>query len=145
MIATATEAHLLQQPWESRTTARRLWPVLLVIGVLVGGCAEEPLPKRAISRDDCLRELSLANLKERLEACNAVVQAFAADPAPLNDRYLLHSLAGNDQAACADLRKAIGLARSFPKGQLDAQLRVDLDVREQLCKGSVSEPTPPQP
>jgi hypothetical protein len=115
------------------------------MGGLVGGCAEAPLPERAVSRDDCLRELSLATLKERLQACDAVVAAFPRDPAPLNDRYLLHSLAGNDPAACTDLRKAIALARSIPKEKLDEQLRIDLEVREQLCKSTVSEPLPKQP
>jgi hypothetical protein len=119
--------------------------VLLVVGVVVGGCAEAPLPERAITRDDCLRELSLATLKERLDVCNAVVAAFPGDPAPLNDRYLLHSLAANDQAACADLRKAIALARSIPTGKLDEQLRIDLEVREQLCNSSVTPPLQKQP
>lgn len=144
MIATATEFCLHHQAQKAKPSSR-LWPVVLAMGVLVGGCAEEPLPERAISRDDCLRELSLATLKERLEVCDAVVAAFPRDPATLNDRYLLHSLAGNDQAACADLRKAIALARSIPKGNLDEQLRIDLEVREQLCKSSVSEPLPERP
>jgi hypothetical protein len=73
------------------------------------------------------------------------VAAFPEDPAPLNDRYLLHSLAGNDQAACTDLRKAITLARSIPKEKLDEQLRIDLEVREQLCTSSVTRPLPKQP
>ena len=107
--------------------------MLLAVGGVLAGCAEQPLPQRAISRDDCLRELSLATLEERLRECDAVVAAFPSDPGPLNDRYLLHSLAGNDQAACADLRKAISLARSIPEGTLDEQLRIDLEVREQLC------------
>jgi hypothetical protein len=116
--------------------------VLLGLTLLVGGCAAEPLPERAISRDDCLRELSLATLKERLNECDEVVAAFPEDPAPLNDRYLLHSLAGNDPAACADLRKAVRLARSIPRGKIDPQLRIDLEVREQLCKSSATRPRP---
>ena len=144
MNATATDADLHNQPF-SGSVARRLWRLLLVVAVLVGGCAEEPLPERAISRDDCLRELSLATLNERLEQCNAVVAAFPQDPAPLNDRYLLHSLAGNDQAACADLRKAVTLARSIPAQTLDAQLRIDLEVRQQLCKSAVTAPATTQP
>ena len=110
------------------------------MGGVLAGCAEQPLPQRAISRDDCLRELSLATLKERLQECDAVVVAFPTDPGPLNDRYLLHSLAGNDQAACAYLRKAISLARSIPEDTLDEQLRVDLEVREQLCDSQPCEP-----
>ena len=142
MNATATEALLLQQRWPGKTGAGRLWPVLVGLTLLVGGCAEEPLPERAISRDDCLRELSLATLKERLDECDEVVAAFPEDPAPLNDRYLLHSLAGNDPAACADLRKAVRLARSIPRGKIDPQLRIDLEVREQLCKSSATWPRP---
>ena len=144
MNATAIKSCLHHQPWTGQAT-RHFWPALLVVGVLVGGCAEAPLPERAISRDDCLRELSLATLKERLDVCNAVVAAFPEDLAPLNDRYLLHSLAGNDQAACTDLRKAITLARSIPKEKLDEQLRIDLKVREQLCTSSVTRPLPKQP
>ncbi len=134
MTATATEPQPWPQRWRERA-ARHGWPLLLALGAIVAGCAEQPLPERALSPDDCLRELSLANLKERLKACDAVVAAFPKDPAPLNDRYLLHSLAGNDQAACTDLRKAITLARGLPSDSLDGQLRTDLDVREQLCKG----------
>lgn len=110
-----------------------------VLGLLAG-CAEEPLPDRGLRRDDCLRELRLANLKERLTQCNAVVAAFPRDPAPLNDRYLLHSLAGNDSAACADLRRAVQLARALPASELDAQLRSDLAVRQQLCQPEAPAP-----
>ena len=116
--------------------------MLLAVAALLAGCAEQPLPERAISRGDCLRDLSLATLEQRLEACDAVVAAFPRDPGPLNDRYLLHSLAGDDRAACADLRKATGLARSLPSGTLDAQLRIDLKVREQLCADRAGRPAP---
>ena len=138
MTATATDADLdpeSRQPW----AAGWYWPLLVTAACLLGGCAEQPLPERAISRDDCLRELSLDTLEQRLQDCDAVVAAFPRDPAPLNDRYLLHSLAGNDQAACADLLKAIALARSIPAEKLDEQLRIDLEVREQLCN---SKPNP---
>jgi hypothetical protein len=108
--------------------------LLLALGRPRRGLRRATPAGTGLSRDDCLRELSLANLKERLKACDAVVAAFPKDPAPLNDRYLLHSLAGNDQAACADLRKAVTLARGHAERQLDGQLRIDLEVREQLCK-----------
>jgi hypothetical protein len=113
--------------------------------LLCVSCAEAPLPKQGIRRDDCLRELSLANLSERLKGCHAVVAAFPRDPAPLNDRYLLHSLAGDDRAACADLRKAIELAASMPADALDAQLRNDLKVRAQLCGEGSERPVPARP
>ncbi|QVL52998.1 MAG: hypothetical protein KFB97_00645 [Cyanobium sp. M30B3] len=116
-----------------RQACARYW-LLLAVALLGTGCAEAPLPEQGLRRDDCLRELSLANLNERLKSCNAVVAAFPKDPGPLNDRYLLHSLAGDDRAACADLRRAIELAASMPAGALDAQLRSDLTVRAQLCR-----------
>lgn len=120
------------------------WP-LLVVALVCASCAEAPLPRQAIRRDDCLRELSLANLRERLRDCDAVVAAFPKDPAPLNDRYLLHSLAGDDRAACADLRRAVELAAAIPADALDAQLRSDLRVRAQLCAGDSVRTAPARP
>lgn len=120
------------------------WP-LLVVALVCASCAEAPLPRQVIRRDDCLRELSLANLRERLRDCDAVVAAFPKDPAPLNDRYLLHSLAGDDRAACADLRRAVELAAAIPADALDAQLRSDLRVRAQLCAGDSARTAPARP
>ena len=60
--------------------------------------------------------------------------AFPANPSPLNDRYLLHSLAGNEAAACADIAKASSLARQIPANSLDPQLRNDLKLRQELCR-----------
>lgn len=115
-------------------------PILLLPLVLaLVGCAEAPLPREPIRRDDCLRQLDLGRLEAQLERCNAVVRAFPENPAPLNDRYLLHVLAGNDTEACVDLRRALELAERIPTDQLDAQLRSDLTVREQLC-GSPASP-----
>ena len=62
-----------------------------------------------------------------------MVAAFPTNPAPLNDRYLLHSLAGNEAAACADIHRAVVLASSKPPASLDPQLRTDLKLRQQLC------------
>jgi hypothetical protein len=135
MSATATEAG---RGWTGAggTSPWRCWPGLLGLALLLWGCAEAPLPEQGLRRDDCLRELSLENLQERLRTCHAVVAAFPQHPGPLNDRYLLHSLAGDDRAACADLGKAVTLARAIPAAQLDEQLRIDLKVRESLCKES---------
>ena len=105
----------------------------LTISLVLGACAEEPLPQQPIRRDNCLRNVQLDRLQEQLKQCDDVVAAFPKDPAPLNDRYLLHSLAGNDAAACADLKKALRLAKTLPAKRLDAQLRSDLEVRKDLC------------
>lgn len=131
----------------------RLWPTvlgftaLLAAGVLLG-CQEQPLPQQGgVRRDDCLREVTLERLEEQIALCDDVVAAYPDDPAPRNDRYLLHSLAGNDEQACEDLREALRLAEQLPDDELDAQLRSDLEVRRELCAEAplTSPPTPPAP
>ncbi|MEX0588077.1 MAG: hypothetical protein WD136_02375 [Cyanobium sp.] len=102
--------------------------------LLLSGCAEEPLPQRQLRSDDCLQSVQLDQLAEQIKRCDAVVAAFPANPIPLNDRYLLHSLAGNEQAACADNARAVALARSSPAGSLDAQLLTELNLRQKLCQ-----------
>jgi len=42
---------------------------------LLTACAEEPLPQRRISVDDCLSEVRMERLKEALERCDKVVAA----------------------------------------------------------------------
>jgi len=118
------------------------WPLglALLVALQAVGCAEAPLPNQGFRRDDCLRQVSLANLKQQLQRCSAVVEAFPNEPGPLNDRYLLHSLAGNDAAACEDLRRAIALAQRRAPATLDPQLKRDLQVREPLCSPEASRP-----
>ena len=118
--------------------------------LLAGGCAEEPLPQRQVRSDDCLQTVQLDQLTEQIRRCDAVVAAFPTNPGPLNDRYLLHSLAGNEAAACADINRAAALARSKPPASLDPQLRTDLNLRQQLCregggKGMGANKARPQP
>ena len=102
--------------------------------LLAGGCAEEPLPQRQVRSDDCLQNVRLDQLAEQIRRCDAVVATFPTNPAPLNDRYLLHSLAGNEAAACADIASAASLARNKPSGSLDGQLRAELKLRQELCR-----------
>jgi hypothetical protein len=82
----------------------------------------------------------LDQLSQQIKLCDGVVAAFPKDPGPRNDRYLLHSLAGNDRAACADMRAAVKLASKLPKERLDPQLRSDLTVRQELCSPSAATP-----
>lgn len=122
---------------------RRLLLVLL-LGLGLTACAEEPLPERGLRRDDCLRDVQLSSLRERLRHCDAVVAAYPEDPGPRNDRYLLRSLAGDDAAACDDLREAVQLAERWraaqPDRRLDPQLLSDLTVRRQLCTAQAPRP-----
>jgi len=111
-------------------------PPLLIglIATLLTACAEEPLPQRRISRDDCLNEVKLDELREAIARCDKVVAAYPQDPLPLNERFLLHTLAEDDQAACRDILKAASLARRLPPERLDAMLRSDLKRRLADCQ-----------
>lgn len=140
--ATATDS------WLSRLRVAVLgFTALLAAGSLLG-CQEQPLPQQGgVRRDDCLREVTLERLEEQIGLCDEVVAAYPDDPGPRNERYLLHSLAGNDEQACEDLREALRLAELLPDDELDAQLRSDLEVRRELCaeRPLTSPPTPPAP
>lgn len=105
-------------------------------GLLLGGCSEEPLPQAPLRSDDCLRQVKLEQLGEQLKRCDQVVAAFPRNPAPLNDRYLLRSLAGPGEmaAACADIRRAAALAAGAKPGSVDPQLRTELRLRLALCQ-----------
>jgi hypothetical protein len=116
-------------PWRRRFNA-----CLLLFLPLLTGCGEEPLPERKITREDCLREVKLERLKEALTLCDQVVALFPADPAPLNDRFLLHTLAGQEEAACRDITRAVELARKLPPAKLDPLLSNDLSLRQASCR-----------
>ena len=128
--------------WQAGRRAGGSLAALAGLLLLAGGCAEEPLPQRQVRSDDCLQTVQLDQLKEQIRRCDAVVAAFPTNPGPLNDRYLLHSLAGNEAAACADINRAAALARSKPPASLDPQLRTDLNLRQQLCREGGSKGKP---
>jgi hypothetical protein len=110
--------------------------VLLLTASLAAGlvaCVEEPLPQRRLSSGDCLLDLKLSDLTSARHRCDKVVAAFPNDPAPLNDRSLIHSLLGDDSAACADIRQAAKLASRLATAKLDPLLRRDLSQRLSSC------------
>ncbi len=106
---------------------------MLLLALVLGGCVEQPLPQRPITREDCLRTVKLEDLPSALQQCDKVVAAFPKDPGPLNERFLLHTLSGNTAAACRDIAQATTLAAAVPKGNLDPILRQDLEVRQRSC------------
>jgi len=108
--------------------------LLVSLAALLAACAEQPLPQRRLSSDECLKEVRMDRLKEALARCERVVAAFPRDPLPLNDRFLLHSLSGNNPAACQDIAKASKLASALPPAQLDPLLRTDLELRRASCR-----------
>lgn len=62
-----------------------------------------------------------------------MVARFPGNPAPLNERYLLLSLAGQDRKACADIVRANALVGSASPASVDPQLRLELQLRAKLC------------
>jgi hypothetical protein len=101
--------------------------------VFLAGCAEEPLPQRRLTADDCLRDVRMDDIDDAKRRCDRVVAAFPRDPEPLNDRFLLHTLDGDDEAACRDIAAAVKLAKAVPPGRLDPMLAQDLKLRQAAC------------
>jgi hypothetical protein len=106
---------------------------ILTALLLLGSCGEAELPERSLQRDDCLRDVRLDQLNAALDRCNQVVSRFPEDPAPRNERSLLQALAGNDQAACADIQRAQELVQAAKPGSLDPLLVSELQVRQRSC------------
>ncbi len=133
VIASATEF----RPAGACRWARRATGVVSAAGLLLAllvGCAEEPLPQRRLTVDDCLRHVELDRIQEALQRCDEVVKSFPREPQPLNERFLLHSLAGDDAAACQDIAKAKAVASKVPQNKLDRLLRNDLQLRSASCR-----------
>jgi hypothetical protein len=107
---------------------------LLALLVGLSGCAEAPLPESGPRSDECLRGLQLENLQDQIKRCNAVVAAFPDLPGPLNDRYLLRSLAGDDKGACSDIDAAMRLAPARPGSAADRELLEELKLRQRICR-----------
>jgi hypothetical protein len=120
-----------------------LWCLgLVACGGLVG-CAEEPLPKPRISREDCLRGVEMKDLKGAIARCDAVVEAFPKDPFPLNERFLLHTLNQDPVAACRDIHRARALTKAPGAPAADPILLQDLKLRVASCPPSPVKPQPP--
>jgi len=100
---------------------------------MLGACAEEPLPQRSLSVDDCLTNVELDEIDQAIQRCDKVVAAFPGQPQPLNERFLLHWLKGDETTACRDIRQADALARRLPPERLDRLLRRDLELRLASC------------
>ena len=136
MIATDPEHPAVHRPSPQSPPRPLLIAILLATSLAASlcGCVEEPLPQRSLSSGDCLLDLKLRDLQAARKRCDQVVAAFPADPAPLNDRFLINSLLGDNAAACADIRKAVALAGRVPAAKLDPLLRRDLSQRLSSCR-----------
>tara|TARA_B100001939_G_scaffold176097_1_gene151662 strand:+ start:130 stop:468 length:339 start_codon:yes stop_codon:yes gene_type:complete len=96
--------------------------------VILGGCRSSHL-----DADSCLADVEANALDRALQRCNQVVTAHPDDPRPHNDRFLLHTLLQNKQAACQDIAKAAALLQS---GGADhhKDIRAEILVRADSCR-----------
>ncbi|MFN7228307.1 MAG: hypothetical protein ACK5UG_04545 [Synechococcaceae cyanobacterium] len=112
--------------------ARAAGLLVLALAATAPGCSEAPLPEQRLRVDDCLQDVNPDRLQEAIRRCDRVVAAFPREPGPLNERYLLHTLAGNDPAACHDIRRAAALLKPQSAG-VDPLLRQDVAQRLGDC------------
>jgi endonuclease/exonuclease/phosphatase (EEP) superfamily protein YafD len=104
--------------------------------LLLGGCISAPPEpgQRIAAPGDCLRKVEIAQLDAALQRCNAVVAALPNEPQPRNDRALLHSLAGNNAAACRDSFAAAALLKRQGSKRPDAVLVEEIQLRQRSCQ-----------
>jgi hypothetical protein len=75
-----------------------------------------------------------------------VVDAYPQHPQPRNERALLHSLAGDNKAACNDSRAAAALLKRLPKPPAPDPLLVEeIDLRAESCRQLTTAPTTDAP
>ena len=104
--------------------------------VLLGGCYNPaPDPRRSgPGVDDCLRDVKLNQLKQAIRRCDAA-------PQPRNERALLQSLAGQQEASCSDSRAASALLQRQAKGtSVDALMVEEIRLRLRSCQPLTNPP-----
>jgi hypothetical protein len=77
--------------------------------------------------------VQIDDLEGALQRCNAVVAALPQEAQPRNDRALLHSLAGNNAAACRDSFAAAELLKRQRTTRPDPVLVEDIKLRRSSC------------
>ena len=116
--------------------------------MLLGGCfspTEDPTT-RLPGLGECLRQVEMRKLGRAIERCNDVVAAHPRHPQPRNERALLHSLAGDNKAACSDSRAAAALLVRFPKSPpLDPLLTEEIQLRLKSCRQLTTAPADASP
>ena len=124
--------------------SKRALAAVLIAGLLFTGvgCRSRSAPTNVLSEAQltpqaCLEELDLDQLDLALSRCNQVVAAHRADPAPLTDRSLLHTLMGQLDLACLDVAKALTLVKRQGK-TADPMVSHELKVRQTSCKQRIN-------
>jgi hypothetical protein len=122
------------------TNSKRVLATVLITGLLFTGvgCRSRSAPTNALTEAEltpqaCLEELNLSDLDRALSRCNQVVAAHRADPAPLTDRSLLHTLMGQLELACLDVDKALTLVKRQGSSS-DPMVKHELTVRQTSCR-----------
>jgi len=111
--------------------------------VQLGGCVSAPSdPTTTLpGLGDCLRQVEMKRLKKALRRCDEVVEAHPQQPQPRNERALLHSLAGDNQAACRDSLAAERLLKQLPKtASADPLLVEEIQLRARSCRTLTTPP-----
>jgi len=111
--------------------------------VLLGGCVSAPSDPTSTlpGLDDCLRQVEIKRLRKALRRCDDVVKAHPQQPQPRNERALLHSLAGDHQAACRDSLAAQTLLKQLPKAAAPDPLLVEeIELRARSCRTLTTAP-----
>jgi hypothetical protein len=110
---------------------------------LLGGCVSAPSDPTSTlpGLGDCLRQVEIKRLKKALNRCDGVVEAHPQQPQPRNERALLHSLAGDNQAACRDSLAAEKLLKQVPKtASPDPLLVEEIQLRARSCRTLTNAP-----
>ena len=128
------------RPIATRTSTGSL---ALLTALLLGGCVGAPVDptKTPLGVGDCLKQVQMKRLRRSLERCDAVVAAYPQHPQPRNERALLQTLKGDNQAACKDSLTAARLLERFPKQPaLDPLLVEEIGIRKASCSSITTAP-----
>lgn len=125
-----------------RTAPPRAFCCVLALTLALAGCAPAEPPTTEsprLRRDECLDEIKVDRLDQALEHCDKVVSAFPLEARPLSDRFVIHTLRGDQSRACQDIDKAAELLKATSNGKpakdaVDPQLVTDIRVRQESCR-----------
>ncbi|MCX5931700.1 MAG: hypothetical protein NTW83_07700 [Cyanobacteria bacterium] len=128
---------------------RGLWCALALTLALAGCAPAEPPTTEAprLRQDECLDEVKVDRLDQALERCDRVVSSYPRQARPLSDRFVIHTLRGEQGRACQDIDRAAELIKangdgSPPAEAGDPQLVTDIRVRQESCRDSQAASSP---
>ena len=103
------------------------------IGVGMGLVILSACRSSHLDAESCLADVAANALDRALQRCNRVVKAHPEDPRPRNDRFLLHTLLQNKEAACQDITTAAALLQASGTDSHN-DLRSEILVRADSCR-----------